>query len=717
MKLEKITKKSKMKNTDNTKNVELQENSTYASENMELTRIPVTPECILERTAGNQFTIIKTEDLAMTFYRLYLDIAKTNIQKTRHVSKVHLLNLFMNNVVFTYDMFERATRLGNIKSVYDDMILNMVNYSVRPSGEQVNYIIGGYTTGRYPVVSPNQFIEVVREAHLNRTTVAVRNTHIIEYLRVAGDTSEEEINEMFTHQTVVNVYVMDPTTYFNTMRGISDLFNITSSLEINSSNEIKYMHFKSVLAQLTTDNNFGKYMPIKRVTELANNVYNSYNYVRTYNMFILSSEREIPSGISSKFHVFVDHKYDETFIELLSINSEPEQFEMFKHHYEKSRLKMSPYYLHSIISNIYFNDRNNINSSSPGSLTYPKFMELYRDSIRAKTTTLTYIPKSEIEDAEIAGLDIFKDIAMKAARKMDNDPSTKAVKFLLVGPPGTGKTAAAKWLAKYTGRDLYQIDISKAMSPTLGSSETAIRNDLELVRNLGPIVLHIDEIEKTIGGSQSSNRTDGGTVMRIMEYVMRFLSDPPPNIFILATANILRDIPPELIRTGRMSYVFYVDYPTYDELAEMIRIHAKKYSVKLTERESFCLANILSSRSQYCGSDVATIWEQADMMKDDPNSPPTLDDFMKAFLKVQPTYEKMKEKIEENRILSMQYEPASSKGLAYETYKSNLMRTINQFTSFSKDPVDIALQNAIKSIENENETNSTQGISIGNLKL
>lgn len=129
---------------------------------------------------------------------------------------------------------------------------------------------------------------------------------------------------------------------------------------------------------------------------------------------------------------------------------------------------------------------------------------------------------------------------------------------LLTGVPGCGKSMVAKTLAKTWGQPLVLLDPARLYSKYIGESEKRLESALEAVGAMAPAVLWIDEIEK---GFATGGSADGGVSTRLLGSYLRWMQDRPDGVFVIATANDVRSLPPEFLRKGRFDEIFFVDLP------------------------------------------------------------------------------------------------------------------------------------------------------------
>lgn len=147
--------------------------------------------------------------------------------------------------------------------------------------------------------------------------------------------------------------------------------------------------------------------------------------------------------------------------------------------------------------------------------------------------------------------------------------------ILLVGVPGCGKSLTAKCVAAEWKQPLLKLDIGKVFQAEVGSSENNIRQAIATAEAVAPCVLWIDEIEKglNVGGGEK----DGGTNSRVFSTILTWMQEKTKPVFVVATANNIQALPPELLRKGRFDDIFFVDLPTKEERKNIFSIHLAKY--------------------------------------------------------------------------------------------------------------------------------------------
>ena len=145
----------------------------------------------------------------------------------------------------------------------------------------------------------------------------------------------------------------------------------------------------------------------------------------------------------------------------------------------------------------------------------------------------------------------------------------------MLGVQGCGKSLAARAAAGVLGVPLVRLDFGALYSKWHGESEKNLRESLSSAEALSPCVLWLDEIEKAL----STGDGDSGTSRRVLGAFLTWLAEQRARVFIVATANDITALPPELVRKGRFDEIFFVDLPTPAARLEIFGIHCKKRAV------------------------------------------------------------------------------------------------------------------------------------------
>ena len=206
----------------------------------------------------------------------------------------------------------------------------------------------------------------------------------------------------------------------------------------------------------------------------------------------------------------------------------------------------------------------------------------------------------------IGGLDLLKAWLMKRSMAFSDNarefglPSPKGALFL--GIQGCGKSLCAKAVSAAWKMPLLRFDAGKLFESALGSSEENLRQAIKVAESVSPCILWIDEIEKAFGGSGSSGgSTDGGTSARIFGALLTWLAEKKSPVFVIATANDISRLPPELLRKGRFDEIFFVDLPNPVERQEIFRIQLEK---RMRNSADFDLAALSTEAEGFNGAEI-----------------------------------------------------------------------------------------------------------------
>lgn len=198
-------------------------------------------------------------------------------------------------------------------------------------------------------------------------------------------------------------------------------------------------------------------------------------------------------------------------------------------------------------------------------------------------------------------MDKRKNSFTKQAREF-GCPTPKGV--LLVGSPGTGKTLFGTCISTVLGRPMLTLDVGALFGGIVGESESNTRAMINTVEAVAPCVLLIDEIEKGLSGSQSSGKTDGGTGSRVMGKLLSWMNDKTAEVFIVATANDVTSLPPELFRKGRFDELFFASLPVESELEAIWTIQIKKYG---RDPKDFDLKKLARATKGFTGAEIEQV--------------------------------------------------------------------------------------------------------------
>jgi SpoVK/Ycf46/Vps4 family AAA+-type ATPase len=138
------------------------------------------------------------------------------------------------------------------------------------------------------------------------------------------------------------------------------------------------------------------------------------------------------------------------------------------------------------------------------------------------------------------------------------------------------------------GIPLLRLDFGTLYNKFFGETERNLREALQAAEAMAPCVLWVDEIEKAI----ASGDYDSGTSRRILGNLLTWMAERTAPVFIVATANVIEHLPPELIRKGRLDEIFFVDLPDAPTRAEIFAIHLRKRDLKPIDFDILSLAKL-----------------------------------------------------------------------------------------------------------------------------
>lgn len=169
---------------------------------------------------------------------------------------------------------------------------------------------------------------------------------------------------------------------------------------------------------------------------------------------------------------------------------------------------------------------------------------------------------------------------------------------LLLGVQGCGKSLAAKAVAGGFGVPLVRLDFGALYNKYHGETEKNLRDALASTEQLAPCVLWMDELEK---GLASSGDSDGGISRRVLGYLLTWMAERTARVFMVATANQVDQLPPELLRKGRFDEIFFVDLPRPEAREAIFRIHLDKRGIAPAD---FVLSELAAASEGFSGAEI-----------------------------------------------------------------------------------------------------------------
>jgi SpoVK/Ycf46/Vps4 family AAA+-type ATPase len=212
----------------------------------------------------------------------------------------------------------------------------------------------------------------------------------------------------------------------------------------------------------------------------------------------------------------------------------------------------------------------------------------------------------------IGGLDVLKEWLIKRR----NAFSQRAIEYglptpkglLIIGIPGTGKSLTAKATGKVFGVPLLKLDAGKLFAGLVGQSESNLRSVIQTAEAIAPCCLWVDEMDKGFSGIKSSSATDGGTSSRVFGSFISWMQEKKAPVFVVATANDVSQLPPEMLRKGRFDELMFVDLPNQEERQAIWAIQIRNYGRNPSDFDLVQLARVTEGLT---GSEIESVFADA----------------------------------------------------------------------------------------------------------
>jgi hypothetical protein len=262
-----------------------------------------------------------------------------------------------------------------------------------------------------------------------------------------------------------------------------------------------------------------------------------------------------------------------------------------------------------------------------------------------KSGLLEIIEARESLDS-VGGLDVLKDWLLKRRHAFTQRavayglPPAKGL--LIIGIAGTGKSLTAKVAARVFGVPLLKLDAGRLYGGLVGQSEANLRLVIQTAEAIAPCCLWLDELEKGLAGSKSSGATDGGTSARVLGSLLSWMQEKTAPVFVVATANDVSQLPPELLRAGRWDQMFFVDLPNLAEREAIWNIQIRKHGRNPADFDAVQLARASEGLT---GSEIEAVFVESLYDAFDRDTEPTDLDIARALTDFVPLSKTMAEQI------------------------------------------------------------------------
>ena len=220
---------------------------------------------------------------------------------------------------------------------------------------------------------------------------------------------------------------------------------------------------------------------------------------------------------------------------------------------------------------------------------------------------------------------------------------------LIVGIPGTGKSLTAKAIATAWKCPLLKMDLGALKGKYVGESEANIRKALDVIKALGRCVIWLDEIEKALAGAVDG-AADGGVSQDALGVILTWMQESTGGAFVIATANDVSKLPPELLRKGRFDELWFVDLPTKEERVAILSATMRQFGRSIANLEAERIYEVIEATRDWTGAEIAALVPEAMFTAfGDGEREITIDDLLDATRGAQPLSKTAAEKIKNLR--------------------------------------------------------------------
>jgi ATP-dependent 26S proteasome regulatory subunit len=266
-------------------------------------------------------------------------------------------------------------------------------------------------------------------------------------------------------------------------------------------------------------------------------------------------------------------------------------------------------------------------------------------TIIRQTQILEFYPATE-QISDIGGLDNLKEWLLRRGSAFSEQARQYGLPhprgLLLVGIQGTGKSLTAKAIAHHWHLPLLRLDVGRLFGGLVGESESRTRQMIQLAEALAPCILWIDEIDKAFGGFDSKG--DAGTASRVFGTFITWLAEKTSPVFVVATANNIQALPPEILRKGRFDEIFFVGLPHQDERRAIFEVHLSR--LRPHNLKNYDLDRLAYETPDFSGAEIEQSLIEAMHIGFSQNRDFTNDDILEAVSQIIPLARTAAEQIE-----------------------------------------------------------------------
>lgn len=262
-----------------------------------------------------------------------------------------------------------------------------------------------------------------------------------------------------------------------------------------------------------------------------------------------------------------------------------------------------------------------------------------------QTQILDFYPATE-EISDIGGLDNLKEWLLRRGNAFSEKARAYGLPYprglLLVGIQGTGKSLTAKAIAHHWHLPLLRLDVGRLFAGLVGESESRTRQMIQLAEALSPCILWIDEIDKAFAGTDSKG--DGGTTSRVFGTFITWLAEKKSPVFVVATANQVHTLPPEMLRKGRFDEIFFVGLPNQSEREAIFTVHMSR--LRPHNLKNYDIKRLAYETPDFSGAEIEQTLIEAMHLGFSQDRDFTTDDILEAASQIIPLARTAKEQIE-----------------------------------------------------------------------
>ena len=271
-------------------------------------------------------------------------------------------------------------------------------------------------------------------------------------------------------------------------------------------------------------------------------------------------------------------------------------------------------------------------------------LEEKRQSIR-QTQILEFYPTTE-KISDIGGLDNLKDWLLRRGGAFTERARAYGLPhprgLMLVGIQGTGKSLTAKAIAHHWHLPLLRLDVGRLFGGLVGESESRTRQMIQLAEALSPCILWIDEIDKAFAGLDSKG--DAGTTSRVFGTFITWMAEKRSPVFVVATANNIQALPPEMLRKGRFDEIFFVGLPSQEERLAIFELHLAR--LRPHNLKSYDLERLAYETPDFSGAEIEQTLIEAMHIGFSQNRDFTTDDILESASQIIPLARTAQEQIQ-----------------------------------------------------------------------